>query len=339
MIKDTITIFIIAATLCLSCQDKTNQVERLNIKPEVITDSLFSRLPGKLIVCEPYLVWQSGFSTDTFLYVVDIKEKKEIGKMGIIGRGEKEFITPVLGQTIGKNILVYDDNVAKQALYSIDSLLQGKESFIRLPEMPVNGCTQLVQIDDSTFISLQPDQKKPFQMIRNNKSYSFFGELPIKEEIHNGYNVFQGTLIFDPYSQNLLFSARRFPYVALYQKEGDSFKLKWEKKFPVRYSVKNQNLLLDKENKNGLSSVIMVKDYIITLERDEQTAPVVKKPTSGVRDLSQLPYTLFLYDYDFNLKKIINLNMPLLRIAGNSLSNTVYLIGLDESYSIMKCEV
>lgn len=259
--------------------------------------------------------------------------------MGIIGRGDQEFTMPTLGQTTGKNILVYDDNIGKQALYSIDSLLQGKEPFIRLPEMPINGCTQLIQIDDSTFISLQPDQKKPFQIIRNNKSHSSFGELPIKEDIHNGFDIFQGALIFDPYNQNLLYSASHFPYLALYEKEGDSFYLKWEKKFPVNYSIKNKKLTLNRENKNGLSSLIMAKDYIITLERDEQTAPVVNKPTPGIRDLSQLPYTMFLYDYDFNLKKIINLNIPLLRITGNSLSNTVYLIGLDGSYSILKCEV
>lgn len=332
-------IFIIAIIICSSCHDKKNTVERLDIKAEIITDSLFSRLPGKLILCKPYLVWQSGFSTDTFLYVIDIEKKEEIGKMGVIGRGDKEFTTPVLGQTIGKNILVYDDNIVKQAFYSIDSLLQSKEPFIRLPEMPINGCTQLVQINDSTFISLQPDQKYPFQIIRNYKSFSFFGKLPIKEDINNGYNVFQGTLIYDPYSKNLLFSASRFPYIALYKKEGDSFMLKWEKKFPVGYSVKDKKLILNQENKSGLSSIIMTKDYIITLEKDEQTAPIIKKPTSGVRDLSQLPYTMFLYDYDFNLKKIINLNMPLLRITGNSLSNTVYLIGLDGSYSIAKCNV
>lgn len=333
-------VFIVATVLCTACQDKKEHIERVNIKAEIITDSLFSRLPGKLLLYNPdYLVWQSSFSTDTFLYVVDIKEKKEIGKMGIIGRGDKEFMTPVLGQATGKNILVYDDNIAKQVLYSIDSLLQGKDPFVQLPKMPVDGCTQLIQTDDSTFITLQPDQKKPFQIIRNNKSYSFFGELPIKEDIYNGYDIFQGTLIFDPYNQNLLYSARRFPYLALYEKEGDSFHLKWEKKFPVNYSVKNKKMALAQENKSGLPSIILTKDYIITLEKDEHTAPIVKKPTPGIRDLSQLPYTMFLYDYDFNLKKIINLNIPLLRIAGNSLSNTVYLIGLDGSYSILKCEV
>lgn len=339
MRKNIIFIFITVLILCMACQNKNNHIERVDIKFETITDSLFSRLPGKLILCDPYLVWQSGFATDTFLYIVDIKEKKEIGKMGIIGRGDKEFTTPVLGQTFGNKILVYDDNIAKQAFYSIDSLLQGKEPFTRLPEMPVSGCTQLIQMDDSTFVTLQPDQKQPFQIIKNNKSYSSFGEQPIKEDIYNGYDIFQGALVFDPYNQTLLYSARRFPYLALYEKEEDSFKLKWEKKFPVRYSVKDRKLTLDKENKSGLSTIIMVKDYIVTLEKDEQTAPIVKKPTSGIRDLSQLPYTMFLYDYDFNLKKIINLNMPLLRITGNSLSNTVYLIGLDGSYSIVKCEV
>ena len=39
------------------------------------------------------------------------------------------------------------------------------------------------------------------------------------------------------------------------------------------------------------------------------------KQTGGIRDLSKVPNTIFVYDYNFNLKKIINMSMPILRIA------------------------
>ena len=53
------------------------------------------------------------------------------------------------------------------------------------------------------------------------------------------------------------------------------------------------------------------------------------KQTGGIRDLSKVPNTIFVYDYNFNLKKIINMSMPILRIAAKGDSNTLYAIGID----------
>ena len=45
-------------------------------------------------------------------------QKKEIGTMGLIGRGPKEFITPLSISSIGNKIFTYDLNQNKQAYYS-----------------------------------------------------------------------------------------------------------------------------------------------------------------------------------------------------------------------------
>ncbi|MFR7877643.1 MAG: hypothetical protein ACLU4J_15250 [Butyricimonas paravirosa] len=118
-------------SLCLltliTCKSGSTEIERLTLSPSsTIQDSLFTQLPGSLILCNNYLVWEDPFNPNYFLHVVDINAKKEIGTMGLIGRGPKEFITPLSISSIGNKIFTYDLNQNKQAYYSIDSMLANK---------------------------------------------------------------------------------------------------------------------------------------------------------------------------------------------------------------------
>ena len=80
--------------LCLltltACKSGTTKIERLILSPSSsIQDSLFTQIPGSLILCNNYLVWEDPFNPNYFLHVIDINAKKEIGTMGLIGRGPK----------------------------------------------------------------------------------------------------------------------------------------------------------------------------------------------------------------------------------------------------------
>jgi len=46
-----------------------------------------------------------------------------------------------------------------------------------------------------------------------------------------------------------------------------------------------------------------------------------------------------LYDYHFRLQHVIDLEIPLLRLAADSRSNTLYAIALNEGYSIIQCSL
>lgn len=125
-----------------------------------------------------------------------------------------------------------------------------------------------------------------------------FGKSPIKEKLKDYYNSRQGTLFYNPYNQKLIYSARLFPYIALYEKEGNNFQLKWEKVSSKNfYEIKNGNIHFIEEAQVP-HEIILTKDYIITLEKEENT-PTPTKRTAGIRDLSQVPNTIFVYDYEF----------------------------------------
>ena len=330
-------------SLCLltliTCKSGSTEIERLTLSPSsTIQDSLFTQLPGSLILCNNYLVWEDPFNPNYFLHVVDINAKKEIGTMGLIGRGPKEFITPLSISSIGNKIFTYDLNQNKQAYYSIDSMLANKDPFILLPPLPIEDCLDIVQIAEGEFISTHPQNEQLFQWIHQDSTVSFFGKSPIKEKLKDYYNSRQGTLFYNPYNQKLIYSASLFPYIALYEKEGNNLQLKWEKVSSKNfYEIKNGNIHFIEEAQVP-HEIILTKDYIITLEKEENT-PTPTKRTAGIRDLSQVPNTIFVYDYDFNLKKIIDMGMPILRIETKGNSNTIYAVGIDLDFCIVTYEI
>ena len=57
------------------------------------------------------------------------------------------------------------------------------------------------------------------------------------------------------------------------------------------------------------------------------------------RDMKMLPKTLVLRAYDGNVLKIVDLGMPILRIAGQVNSDVLYAIVVDPEYKIVKCEL
>ena len=323
----------------ITCKSGSTEIERLTLSPSsTIQDSLFTQLPGSLILCNNYLVWEDPFNPNYFLHVVDINAKKEIGTMGLIGRGPKEFITPLSISSIGNKIFTYDLNQNKQAYYSIDSMLANKDPFILLPPLPIEDCLDIVQIAEGEFISTHPQNEQLFQWIHQDSTVSFFGKSPIKEKLKDYYNSRQGTLFYNPYNQKLIYSASLFPYIALYEKEGNNFQLKWEKVSSKNfYEIKNGNIHFIEEAQVP-HEIILTKDYIITLEKEENT-PTPTKRTAGIRDLSQVPNTIFVYDYDFNLKKIIDMGMPILRIETKGNFNTIYAVGIDLDFCIVTYEI
>lgn len=59
-----LTFTILASRLHLSCTTETKkEVERITINTEIITDSIYTRMPGNLFKLENYLLWQDPFGS------------------------------------------------------------------------------------------------------------------------------------------------------------------------------------------------------------------------------------------------------------------------------------
>ena len=80
--------------------------------------------------------------------------------------------------------------------------------------------------------------------------------------------------------------------------------------------------------------MVLTKDFIVAIQRDYENDRTSE--TAVLKDLSLLPQTLFVYDYDGKLHKIINFKVPITSIAGDIKTNTIYAIYADPDFRLGK---
>ena len=171
----------------------------------------------------------------------------------------------------------------------------------------------------------------PFGIIDGKHIY-YSGKFPIESsEIseRSKFNRFQGVTAYNPVNEMLLYSTYSFKYMALYKREGVRWNLIKETKVPD-YTIKNGNIKFEKKG-IGVSEVTMTKNYIVTAEYEDKN--VTEK------DLRQnnyiLPNLLCFYDYDLTLRKVLKIGKPIMRIGGNTDSDTIFAIVEDPDFKIV----
>lgn len=82
----------------------------------------------------------------------------------------------------------------------------------------------------------------------------------------------------------------------------------------------------------------LTKRSIVTLDRDVVTEGE-KTESKSPRDLSVLPHSLFVYDYNLNLTHIVNTKFPILRICGDTKTDFMYAIVLAPDYTLIKIDL
>lgn len=320
---------------CTNQETKSGKIETINAKVTAITDSVMTNFPGSLLLSGHYLVWEDPFNYSAFLKVVDIRTGKQVAQGGQAGQGPKEFVTPGVHLLSSDKIGVTDLNSNKRAVLDIEKLLKGEEPFTYFRKNGLRGATRYLEIEKNIFVGLYPKENFLFKLIDKNKTISF-GQFPIKETLDkiDRSNYFQGNLTYNPRNKKLVYCPYNFPYIITYTKSGDSFRHdKTLKIFDVKYDFINGQLKF-KERIVLIGEMASTKDYIVVARPKE-----FKKDIDTNTGDQKRPQTLYLYDYDLHLQKIIDLRMPVCRLAGNEKSNTVYAIVTNPEYSIVKIEL
>lgn len=320
-------VIIIVLSFLLGC--KVERIEHTFVKPEILNDSIYSKMPGNLLVCDEELIWSDPFSKTTYLHVIDSQTGREIGTMGNIGLGPKEFITPLLSSFVrDRHLYVYDVNSSKKAFFSLDSFLLGKDYHI---DIQMNSFYEGMLKNNFSVKDTKDENPYYFEAITDGDTL-FFGNYPIANEMFH----FGGNMAYDPKKGYLVYALWDFPYIALYQKEERNFRLLWELKDIPDYYISENRIYLENE-KRGARGIVLLKDYIVTIERDRS---IDKTDESKVgRNFSKLPHTLYVYDYTSKLIKIINFQMPIVRIGGEPKTNTIYAIVVNPEFTLVKCDI
>jgi hypothetical protein len=323
---------------CLSCRtDKKVKVERLSVTPVELADDLESMMPGQLLVSENYILWTDPFHADKYIHILDKKTHKELGQMLSIGNGPDELITPDISVYPDDKIVAFDFNANKKFILSIDYALQQTNDILQQQTGNYATTTRIITLKEDEYISLIPSENKPFLFLneKTGQSYSF-GSLPVDKTINNSYDVFQGSLVWNPAKGCLVYSTFRFPYMAVYKEKDGLFEIENTCMPTMDYQIIDEKFIYN-DSRQGIQELALTSEYIVTIQRD-RTVDQTDDRTVG-RDFSKLPHTVFLYDYELQLHKIVDLGIPLLRLAADPLSNTIYAIGVNPDFVLMKFEI
>lgn len=331
------TVFsIILALVLISCKERgAREVERLTMtSAHIVSDSIETMMPGIMYVAGKYILWTDPFHSDRFVHVLDANTGKEISTIIEKGEGPGQFVTPDLALIGQDKLFLYDRNSERKGLFSIEKAINKENPFVESVKKDMKGATQMLAAKNEELILFYPDKSEPF-ILEKNGQRTAFGKLPV-EEVTNGYNVFQGAVAYYPDKDKLIYATSGIPYMAIYKRCGDSFCLENESLRNTNYSINNGEFVY-KEQEQGAKGMALLKDYIVTLERD-RTIDDTDESKVG-RDFTKLPQTVFLYDYKLNLRKIIHLGMPVIRIAADPSTNTLYVIGVNPDFMLMKYEL
>lgn len=320
--------------LCSCTSEKKRNVENVNATYELLDDEIVTTMPGSLRVAGDFLVWEDPFARDYFVHVHEKATGRSVGAMGKVGEGPREFITGgINGSYIDNRFFAMDVNGKTRGFLSIDSLAQGKDPFMPLTEQEETSRPNMPEYAKNLYISrTENGEQYYFKAILHDQSIEF-GNYPIPQvKEHLG-----GELVYNQEREVLASACFKFPYLALYKNNGTTFSLAWEYKSDgSEYEVRNDQIIFDRKV-GGIFELCMSKDYIIALQRD-RTKDDTDESTVG-RNASKCPHTVFLYDYDGNLVKIVDLGMPVMRIAAESRDNTLYAIGVNPDYVLVKYDL
>ncbi len=329
--RNLISVIIALSCSLIGCKSqKAKEVQRTELGYEVVYDSIFTRMPGTLIKLNNLAVWQDPFTSGKFLHIINPETKQET-ILGNIGPGHKEFTTPIVSRSVDGNLLICDLNSAKQGVIlmntdSLDLTMKGASK--------TESFTDKIMITPEKVVVLQPNESQPLA-IETDNSVVRFGKQPLSlsTEITNNYDCFQGAIFFNPQRNLLVYSTNRFPSFSFYKlsKKG-TFELQDEVVPNINYEIVNNELVFPEDIHGGGPDITATKDYIIKIERDKK----YDKTTAKGRDFTKLPQTLFLYSYEGELQKIVNMKTPLLRVAGDFSDNMIYAINADPEFKLIR---
>lgn len=329
---------IMAFCLCLiSCKSEKKGIERIgNASYKVVSDSIYSRMPGSIFFQKGNLYWHDAISSENIIHVLDAETGAEIASFGNIGMGPKEFVQPMLSLSFGNGLYITDLEKGLQALAKINSKTDSLELFYqscRKEEL----VTDLLHVSDDVVLYFKPDNNKPFELCSDGSKFQG-GNWPIQENIINGFDVFQGAISYNPQNSCFVYSTYAFPYTAVYKLRNNEMSLLKEIRFDVNYSIVQNELKLDKDNPKGIMELGLTNKYIVMLQRDVEVEGELPKAKYS-RDVSTLPHSLFIYDYELNLKKIINMPFPMLRLCGDVKTNKIYAMSVNPEYELISIDL
>lgn len=324
---------LISLSLFVSCNQNSSNIERINVTPEIISNDLYIQRNCNLIRTKNHLYLGDIRAGEQFIKIYNSDGSFQTG-IGKIGNGPEEFTTP--------DIIPYkDDDILVWNRYGrFNSAISQKTSDgiglkpISLPF--VNENTASLQTDlDGNFITYNPTGKNIITLYsKDGEEIVSAGKLPYPQNISNINESYSGRIIYNPYNNTLLLALNMLPYAAVYKIEKNKITLLKEKELiKAEYLISDNTINIQEPGKDCFTEFCLTQDYIVSVLNDPDYQGSDHSQTSPKRN------TVGVYDYNLNLVKIVNINMPRLRLAALGKDNSFYSIVQNPEYSIVKVDL
>ena len=289
----------------------------------LITDSIFTRLPGTLVSTNNYVVWTDPFAT-FFLHIISINDGKEIAKGVVIGQGPFEFNSPKIFPMSDDNVVVYDTNLLKETHLNLDNFTRVEE----ISNMPQKTrlATSAAMFNDELTLRLYPSDTNQIHL--EDSTGSAISEISIREIDIDGIESFysyQGDLLYNSNNNSIVYASRFSPYISIYHLgENNSVEKVYE-----------FNQIKEDMQRSTLSPAIwgmtLTKDYIV-VQMQDCNGTQDNKPNSP-------PTRLYIFNYLGEIERIIELNEPILRVSGRMTDNRIFAILSSDNYKLVYLDV
>lgn len=336
--KNYVLSFLIVAFF-FACSEKNVEVQRIsNLEYVVVSDSIYTRMPGTILYKDGLVFWEDPISFENIIHAVDVKNGTELVAFGNRGEGPNDFTETIISLDSEGGIVVNDLNKPLKIHFQVD-IDKKSVSFSSYKYDCDAKMTRLLYLDKGKVLYLYPEAEKMFQVKGDALGYSF-GERPIKDEMNNAYDIFQGQIVYNPQRRLLVYSNLIFPYLSVYKRsESEGWSQIGEWREDLDYTISEGKLNFAPESKKGAIELALTNDYIVLLQRDTEVEENISNKDMRGRNMASLPRSLFVYDYDLNLRKIVNMPFPMLRLCGDVETNTIYAMSVNPEFELIKLEL
>lgn len=339
IVKSFSSVFItsgLAVWLLSSCAEEQGEVPRFSLSPTIINEGLYTQFPGRVLADQKYLYVNNPRARDTTMHILDLKTGEMLARTIPVGNGPGEFISARINQLLNGDIFAMDLNTKRRGLISADEAVQGRYQFTKLQTNKNENVYRAYIVNDSTQVVYNPGEDHLFELWYPGKTIPF-GQFEI-EGMEIPPNYLQGEMGYHSQRELLIYTNFYLPYISVYEYTGTSFKLQREHRGFETVPSKGGKFQPDR-TKSGVTDLTLSKDYIVCKQRDYEKDDM-DESTVGM-DVSKLPHTVFLYSYkNLKLEGIVNLGLPVLRIACSEDNNTLYaVVSQDGQFKVARYEL
>lgn len=329
--------------LMLGCKNVEKNVITIKENTKLLIKDIQVSTPGDVYISNNRIIIDDLFSNDYLFKVYDKSTQQKVGDFGMKGRGEKEFTSPNLILNNDNIVSLYEMGKENMVNYSLQNLLIIDDSVKKTPKLK-KMLHSLCKINEDCYVGIDiVNPNNMFCLLKPNGESVEFGDFPIKEKFNNYFDCYFGSIKFHSKDSSFYYFSNVIPFVAKYQLRNGVINKVFEKTYnKYDYEIKDNKITILRDDYLLINDVHLTNSYIAKHRySDEERVEILNnKNRINPRDYSMRPNKIYLYNFDLELCKIIELEKPIIKIGAEDNNDIIYCIGYtDDEFNLSSIEL